>query len=380
MSNGKRADDGEEHSGEVVMYRSDEGRVELDVRFDGETVWLSLQQMATLFERNKSVISRHLKNVFDSGELPPTVAKKATVQLERGREVTRKIEYFNLDAVIAVGYRVNSKRGTQFRIWATRTLRDHLICGYTLNERRLRERGVDIQQAVSLLSQTLATHAMVTAEGKAVLDVVSRYTRTWQLLPQYDNGELAEAPHQPVKPSAHLNVEAAREIIARLRATLAATGEPVELFGRERTEHLEGILAAIEQTFDQRPLYPSAQGRAAHLFYFVVKDHPFADGNKRIGALLFLEYLQRNNLLLGSDGRPRLADNAVVALALLVAESNPRNKDLMIRLIVNLLDEQFADEVQEAIGAGAGSRHSARLACRLTPPPHANKVDRSAAA
>ena len=288
------------------------------------------------------MISRHLRNVFSSGELErrATVAKNATVQLEGDREIVRDIEFFNLDAILSVGYRVNSKRGTQFRIWATRTLREHLVRGYTLNERRLREKGLgEIEQAVVLLARTLTQHALVTDEGRAVLEVVQQYTRAWRLLLEYDEQRLAEVPVSPLAPTVSFSLELARAAILGLRDALAARGEATGLFGQERGEGLGTILGAIEQTFGGEFLYPTVQTRAAHLLYFVIKDHPFSDGNKRIGTLVFLEYLRMNHLLRRADGTPRLADNAMVALALLVAESDPAQKDLMIRLILNLLED-----------------------------------------
>ena len=195
------------NGGEVVIYEQ-RGRVRLEVRLEGETLWLTLAQMAELFGRDKSVVAKHLRNVFATGELRrgATVARNATVQREGDREVTRQVEYFNLDAILSVGYRVNSKRGTQFRIWATRTLREHLLRGYTLNERRLREKGLgEMEQAVGLLARTLERHELVTDEGRAVLDVVERYTRAWRLLLEYDERRLAEAPARPRRPSRSLD-------------------------------------------------------------------------------------------------------------------------------------------------------------------------------
>jgi len=322
---------------EIVIYEGGEARVE--VRVERENVWLSLQQLADLFGRDKSVISRHLRNIFATGELErdSVVAKNATTAAD-GK--TYLVEYYNLDAIISVGYRVNSTRATRFRQWATRILRDHLLIGYTLNERRLAERGLaEAQQAIALLARTLMTHALVTNEGQAVLDVVQRYTRSWQLLLAYDEQRLADQPRHAIAPRAALPVEDARAAVASLRNDLVARGEAGPLFGQERGETLAGILGAIEQTFDGNPLYPNVQIRAAHLLYFVIKDHPFADGNKRIGSLLFLEYLRRNGLLLRADGAPRLAANAMVALALLIAESDRTQKDLMIRLTLNLLED-----------------------------------------
>lgn len=331
--------------GEVVLFEAPDGQIRLDVRLEQETVRLSLNQMAELFGRDKSVVSRHLRNVFVSGELEreATVAKNATVQREAEREVVREIEHYNLDAILSVGYRVNSKRGTQFRIWATRTLRDHVLQGYSLNERRLREKGLgEIEQAVALLARTLDHHALVTDEGRAVLDVVQQYARSWRLLLEYDEDRLPEAPAHPSHPTADLTLDAARRAIVQMRDALAARAEVTGLFGQERAEQLAGILRSIEQTFDGQPLYPSVEARAAHLLYFVIKDHPFVDGNKRIGSLFFLEFLRLNGALLRSDATPRFADNALVALALLVAESDPGHKQLVIRVILNLLGDDGA--------------------------------------
>lgn len=222
--------------GEVVLYEAPDGRIRLDVRLERETVWLSLSQMAELFGRDKSVVSRHLRNVFSSGELEreAVVAKTATTALD-GK--TYQVEYFNLDAILSVGYRVNSKRGTQFRIWATQTLHDHLLRGFTLNEQRLRESGLrEIEQAVGLLARTLTAHALVTDEGRAVLAIVQQYTRTWRWLLEFDEERLAWTPANPVPPTASLSPKAARAAVLDLRATLAARGEASALFGQEHGE------------------------------------------------------------------------------------------------------------------------------------------------
>lgn len=270
-----------------------------------------------------------------------TTEESSVVRTEGDRQVRRLIRHYNLDAVLSVGYRVNSARGTQFRIWATSTLRDHLLRGYTLNERRLRENGLgEMQQAVELLARTLTRNALVSDEGVAVLDVVRRYAAAWRLLLEYDEGRLAEGPARPQTATASLmTLDSSRALIRDLRAALLAEGQDFGLFGSEHGGQLAAILGGIEQTFDSRPLYPSAQSRAAHLLYFVIKDHPFTDGNKRIAALLFLEYLARSGLLIGADGSPCVADNAIVALTLLIAESEAGQKDLMIRLIINLLGD-----------------------------------------
>jgi prophage maintenance system killer protein len=331
----------QESGGEIVVYEARDGDVRVDVRLENETVWLSLNQMAELFGRDKSVISRHLKAIYESGELDrtATVAENATVQQEGGREVLRQIEFYDLDAILSVGYRVNSIRGTQFRRWATKTLRDHLVLGYTLNENRLRARGVEFEQAVALLSSTLRNQQLITDEGQAVLEVVQRYARSWRLLRAYDEDQLPAAPEQTAAPIAELDIVAARAAIRSLREDLVARGGDPGLLGQERGDALESILLNIEQTWDGNPLYPTIESRAAHLLYFVIKDHPLTDGNKRSGSLLFLEYLRRNGALLTSIGEPRFSDTALVGLALLVAESQAGNKELLIRLILNLLAE-----------------------------------------
>jgi hypothetical protein len=331
--------------GEVLVYAAPSGEVRIDVRLERETVWLSQRQIAELFETSTDNVGLHLKNIYAEQELTEqaTTEEYSVVQAEGQRQVRRQLRHYNLDAIISVGYRVNSKRGTQFRIWATRTLREHLLRGYTLHERRLREKGLgEIEQAIGLLAKTLTAHALVTDEGRAVLDVVQRYTHAWRLLIEYDEERLAEVPARPVAPTTRLTLADARAAAASLKSGIEGRGEAGPLFGQERGAALAGIVGAIEQTFGGVPLYPSAQVRAAHLLYFVIKDHPFSDGNKRIGTLLFLEYLRRSGLLLRADGTQRLADNAIVALALLVAESDPKQKDLMIRLVLNLLGDEDA--------------------------------------
>jgi DNA ligase (NAD+) len=318
--------------GEIVFYKAEDGESSFEVRLYEESVWLSLNQMVELFGRDKSVVSRHLNNIFKSGELKrdAVVAKNATTAAD-GK--TYQVDYFNLDAIISVGYRVNSIRGTQFRIWATSVLKDHLIKGYTVNERRLAEKGlIEMEQAVSLLSQTLHRNDLVTEQGKAVLEVVTRYAKSWTLLLQYDEDQL-ELPKES-NPAKHvLDYQQTKEAIATLKAELIKRGEASDLFGQEREKHLQGILGSINQTFDGEDLYPSVGEKAAHLLYFVIKDHPFSDGNKRIGSFLFLLFLRENWLL----ERSGINQNGLVALALLIAESDPGQKDLMVRLILNIL-------------------------------------------
>lgn len=233
-------------AGAVVLYQARGGRVELDVRLEHDTVWLTQAQMATLFGRDRSVVTKHLKNVFRERELD----LKSNVQSLHIPSSDKPVALYSLNAIISVGYRVKSKEGTQFRIWATETLRDHLLRGYTLNEKRLRERGLDeIERAVDLLSSTLRNQSLVTEQGRAVLDVVQRYTHAWRLLLEYDEDRLASSPTIPIEPSGELTLKDARAAIGDLRSSLASRNESSDLFGRERGDQLHGILGAIEQTF-----------------------------------------------------------------------------------------------------------------------------------
>jgi len=315
--------------GEIIIYQAEDGRNSLEVNLREDTVWLTQAQMVDLFQRDQSVISRHLRNVFKEGELP----EESNMQKMHIANSDKPVAFYNLDVIISVGYRVKSQRGTQFRIWATSILKDYLLKGYTTNERRLAEKGLaEMEQTIALLSKTLERHESLTDEGKAVLEVVSKYARTWALLLQYDEDRLVlpKGCHAARKALDYIKVKTA---ISSLQAELLEVGEAGDLFGQERDQHLQGILGNIEQTFDGKDLYPSVEEKAAHLLYFVIKDHPFSDGNKRIGAFLFVLFLRENDLLEKSG----LNDNGLVALALLIAESDPNQKDLLIRLIINLL-------------------------------------------
>ena len=321
--------------GEVIVYESEDGEARVDVRFDKETVWLTRLQMAELFGRDRSVITRHIHNAYGEQELDPeaTCAKFAQVRIEGRRQVSREVDHYNLDMIISVGYRVKSLRGTQFRIWATRTLREHLVSGFTMNERRLAERGLDeAKQTLDLLARTLSNQALVDETGRAVLHIITAYADTWRLLLEYDEDRLT-TPASPKPATSALELDSVRTAIDEFRRDLAAKGEASPLFGNPRGDGLEAILGNIEQTMFGEPLYRSREEKAANLLYFVVKDHPFTDGNKRIGALLFLLYMTRE----GIENRPD--PGALTALTLLIAESAPSNKDLMIRLIVNLMGE-----------------------------------------
>ncbi len=319
---------------EIKIYEAENGQISVDVLVENETVWLSLNQLSELFERDKSVISRHLKSIFDSHELDSlsTVAKYATVQSEGGRNVERQIDFYNLDAIISVGYRVNSKRGTQFRQWANKLLKDYLIKGYALNQNKLLSRGIsDLESSISLLSRTLDQQALLSDIGQEAVRIIHTYARSWKLLLQYDEGELAIPQSLNIEPKS-LGYELCKSCILDLKEQLIIKNEAAEIFGIERSEYLKAILGNLDQTFDGQSLYPTVEERAAHFLYFVIKDHPFSDGNKRIGSFLFLLYLHLNNIK-----TEKINEVTLVALALLVAESRPSEKEFIIPLIVNLI-------------------------------------------
>lgn len=315
----------------IIIYEGAEARVE--VRLERETVWLSLQQLAELFGRDKSVISRHLKNIFATGELEreAVVAKNATTAAD-GK--TYLVDYYNLDAIISIGYRVNSVRATRFRQWATRVLREHLTRGFTLNRQRFERNAAELEAALQLVRKAAAGEALTAEQGRGLVDVIARYTQTFLWLQRYDEGLLTAPAGSPggVLPT----LDEARAAIARLKADLMARGEATDLFGRERGDAFAALLGNLDQTVFGEPAYPTVETKAAHLLYFVIKNHPFADGNKRSGAFLFVDFLARNGRLL-RNGEPVINDVGLAALALLVAESDAKNKDVMIRLIENML-------------------------------------------
>ena len=319
-------------SGKVILYKAPDGQVRLDVRLEQDTVWLTQAQMAELFGRERSVITKHINNVFNEGEL----AKKSNVQNLHIASSDKPVAAFSLDVIISVGYRVKSKRGVQFRQWATRVLREHLVQGYTYNQTRLAERGLlEARQTLDLLARTLQNQALVDDTGRAVLELITGYADTWRLLLEYDEDRLASPPG--ARPSRGvLDYAKAGAAIADFKRELMTRNEATALFGNPRGEALEGILASIEQTMFGEALYRSREEKAANLLYLVIKDHPFSDGNKRIGSFLFMLYLRQEDIA------HSLNPSALTALALLIAESAPASKDLMVRLIMNLLVERRA--------------------------------------
>jgi prophage maintenance system killer protein len=326
------------NASDIVIYQSASGEVAIDVKMQDETVWLSLNQMVRLFARDKSVISRHLKNIFLEEELEEdaTVATFATVQSEGGKTVTRLIDYYNLDAIISVGYRVNSKQGVQFRRWASNILKEYLLKGYCVNQEKLAsDRLLELKQTVDLLSSALINQSLVSDIGADILNIIQSYTKTWGLLLKYDEDQLVIPQNLHKAKAQSITYDNAKSAICALREELIRCKEAGDIFGIERSEGLKSILGNLEQSFDGDFLYPSYEEKAAHLLYFTIKDHPFTDGNKRIGCLLFLLFLKQSGVNLKI-----INSNGLTALALLVAESNPIQKDLMIKLIINMIADK----------------------------------------
>jgi len=325
-------------SGEVLLYEAPDGRVRVEVKLDRDTVWLTQRQMSELFDTTPENVLMHLKNIYGDGELeePATAKDFLAVRLEGKRQVQRQLKHYNLDAIISVGYRVNSRRGVRFRQWATQTLRDHLVQGYTLNRERFEHNARELEAALALVRKAAAGEALSTDQGRGLVDVIARYTQTFLLLQRYDEGLLIEPKGivgglLPPAPDA-------RAAIVRLKRDLLARGEATELFGREREDGLAALLGNLDQSVFGEPAYPTVESKAAHLLYFVIKNHPFSDGNKRIGSFLFVEFLHRNGRLI-RNGEAVINDVGLAALALLVAESAPTDKEVMIRLVMNMLAE-----------------------------------------
>lgn len=325
----------------VIIYENADKAIEVRLDADGETLWLTQAQMGRLFDVKAQNVTMHLKNIYAEGELreEATCKEFLQVQSEGGREVKRTRKHYSLDAVISVGYRISSARATQFRIWATRVLREHLTQGWTLNRDRLETNARELEAALALVRKTAQSPDLGLDAGRGLVDIVARYAQTFLLLQNYDEGLLTEprAETGGTLPT----LDEAREALAGLKADLVQKEQATELFARERGDGLEALLGNLDQSVFGEPAYPTVESKAAHLLYFVVKNHPFSDGNKRSAAYLFVDFLHRNARLLNAAGEPVVNDVGLAALTLLVAESDPANKDTMIRLIMNMLAEEI---------------------------------------
>ena len=314
-----------EFNNSIIIYQPHADQPAIDVRLEGETVWLSQRQMAELFDVDVRTISEHLSNVFSSGELEKeaTIRKFRIVRHEGTRNVTRSVEHYNLDAIISVGYRVKSATATQFRIWATKRLREYLVQGYSINQQRLEQLG----QIVEVMAR--ADNHLVAGTG----EVLSAYIPSLQTLRDYDEGTLSASESTGNTPVWQLTHAEAQAIIARARSEFPQD----RLFGLENGDKLKSVVATIYQSFAGQDLYQTTEQKAANLLYLMVKDHPLVDGNKRSAAALFIEFLSRNNLLFSADGTPLVSNNALAAMTLMVAMSNPQEKDLMVALVERLI-------------------------------------------
>ncbi len=315
----------------IEIYQTADGQTQVEVRFGQETVWLSQAQMVALFGRDQSVISRHIGNAVEEGE----ISEKSNMQKMHIASADRPVTFYDLETVISVGYRIKSPQGVAFRRWATARLKDYLLKGYALNQSRLQQNAAELEQAVALIRKTAASPELTVESGRGLVDIIGRYAQTFLWLQQYDEGLLSEPKAQAggTLPT----VGEALAALAQFKQQLIARGEATELFARERDGGLEALLGNLEQTVFGEPAYPSIESKAAHLLYFVVKNHPFSDGNKRSGAFLFADFLHRNGRLFNTHGEAVINDTGLAALTLLVAESDPKQKDTLIRLIMHML-------------------------------------------
>ena len=320
----------------IVIYQTDDGQTQIDVRLENETVWLSQAQMAELFQKTPQNITMHIRNAFNEGELDEAATCKEflQVQVEGSREVTRKVKFYDLDVIISVGYRVKSKRGTAFRIWARNILKQYLIKGYAISERLRHEQMGELRQLVGMLGRTIQSRPLLTTdESQALFDVVTDYTYALDTLDNYDYQRLTiERTTQEER--FHATYENAMNEINALRDKFGDSG----LFGNEKDDSFKSSIGQIYQTFGGKELYPSVEEKAAMLLYLVTKNHSFTDGNKRIAATLFLWFLNNNGILYGQDGLKRIADNTLVALTLMIAESRTEEKDVMVKVVTNLIN------------------------------------------
>jgi len=322
---------------EIVIYQTPDNQTQVEVQFEGETFWLTQEQIGQLFERDRTVITKHIRNIFKEGELDEQVVcanfahttKHGAIE---GKTQEKNVKYYNLDAILSVGYRVNSKRGTQFRQWATQRLKEYLVKGYAINQKRLDELG----KMVRLIEQSGKSETLQLQEAKGLLEILSHYTKSFVLLNQYDShsvqiGKLSE------NITYEIQYNEAKAAIAELKKQLIAKKEATELFGNEKDESFKSSLQSIVQTFGGQYLYPSIEEQAAHLLYFVIKNHSFTDGNKRIGAFLFIWFLEKNKHRFKKSGELKINDNGLTAIALLVAQSKPEEKEIIVQLIISLI-------------------------------------------
>jgi prophage maintenance system killer protein len=321
--------------GGIIIYKTSKNEVELKVHIEKETVWLRQNEIALLFGRERTVITKHINKIFSDKE----VEEKSNVQKMHIPNSDKPVEFYSLDVILSVGYRVNSSRATHFRQWATKILKSYLLQGYAVNEKRLlevKEKFQELKNTINFL-QEKSKKKLLIGQEKEILNLLSSYAKTLTLLEGYDNGKLKSIKGKKTK--FILTYENCLKIISELKKELAAKKEAGNLFGKERSESFEGIINGLYQTFAKKELYSFIEDKASHLLYFIIKDHPFFDGNKRSGAFLFVYFLDKSNYLYRQNGERKINDNALTALALLVAESDPKEKEMMIKIIKNLITD-----------------------------------------
>lgn len=325
---------------EIIIYEAEDGQTKLEVNLQEDTLWLSQKQMAELFDKNVRTINEHIKSIIKSGELNEnSVIRNFRITASDGKEYNTKC--YNLDMIISVGYRVNSKRGTQFRIWATNVLRQHIIEGYTLNEHALKQKIKklgELEKMINVLTRTINNKELTNEESTGLLKVISDYSYALNLLDDYDHQKL-KIHDVTIEQKFIITYDDAIKQIKRLRDRQTS-----ELFGKEKDDSFKSSMGAIYQTFDGKDLYPSVEEKAANLLYLVVKNHSFTDGNKRIGASVFLWFLDGNEVLYSENGSKIIEDNTLVAITLLIAESKPKDKDIIIKVIVNLINKKNSSD------------------------------------
>lgn len=329
-----------EKTGEIAIYRTEDKETQIEVKFEQDTVWLTQKQMSLLFNKNIMTVNEHIRNIYSEGELDEnsTIRKSLIVQKEGKRQVSREVILYNLDVIISIGYRVKSKQGTQFRIWATQRLKEYLVKGYSINEKRLKEtqkQFTDLKQTIKLLEKVVSSKDLNTAEATGLLKVVTDYSYALDVLDSYDHQTLKK-PSKKSKEKYKINYKEAIDAIRELKEKFGGSA----LFGNEKDKSFKSSLENIYLTFQKKELYPGAENKAAHLLYFVVKNHSFTDGNKRIAAFLFIWFLERNGLLYTKEGFKKLEDNTLVALTLMIAESKSGDKEMMINVILNLMQKE----------------------------------------
>lgn len=329
-----------ENKGKIIIYKTNDKQTQIEVKFEQDTVWLTQRQMSDLFQTTPQNITIHLKNIFEDKELDESATCKdyLQVQMEGKRKIQRKQRIYNLDAVLSVGYRINSRRGTQFRQWATQRLNEYLIKGYSINEKRLKEtrqQFIELKRTIKLLENVVKSKALNSNEATGLLKVVTDYSYALDMLDKYDHQTLKK-PSKKSKEKYKINYKQAYDAIRTLKEKFGGSA----LFGNEKDNSFKSSLDNIYLTFQKKELYPGAENKAAHLLYFVVKNHSFTDGNKRIAAFLFILFLERNDLLYSKDGSKKMEDNTLVALTLMIAESKPAEKEMMIKVILNLMEKK----------------------------------------